>query len=459
MNVALPPTITSLAPRLAAREITAASLVEQCLKQIDRHDRQLNAFITVMADSARAAAAAADREIATGAWRGPLHGIPISIKDLIDIEGLATTAGSKVRAQHRATADAPVVTRLRNAGAIVVGKTNLHEFAFGTTSEDSAFGPVRNPHDPARSAGGSSGGAAAAIVTGMCHASVGTDTGGSVRIPAAACGVVGFKPTYDRIPCDGVVPLSTLLDHVGPLTLTVRDAWLMYQVMRGNPRPGSLLETPLAGRRLGVLHRYFVERLEDEVEPVFAAALDSLSRAGAELVDVDIPHADDIQPIYLHIVLPEAAVYHAATLEARPEDYTPNVRIRLEMGRYVLAEDYLRALRGREVLRAEVQRALAHVDALALPTLPIAAPLIGATTVTIGGTQEPLRNAMLRLTQPFNLTGNPAITIPCGQTTAGLPCGLQLVGGHTASATLFQLAAACEAQMSGVPGSALGGSG
>jgi len=459
MTVVPPETIASLAPQLAARDITATVLVERCLKRIERHDRELNAFITVMAESALAAAADADREIAAGAWRGPLHGVPISIKDLIDVEGLPTTAGSKVRGAHRATSDAPVVSRLRAAGAIVIGKTNLHEFAFGTTSEDSAFGPVRHPYDPSRGAGGSSGGAAAAIVTGMCHASVGTDTGGSVRIPAAACGLVGFKPTFDRIPCDGVVPLSTLLDHVGPLTLTVQDAWLMYQAMRGNPRPGSVLEVPIAGRRFGVLRRYFAERLEDEVAPVFGAALERMAQAGAELVDVDIPHADHIQPIYLHIVLPEAAAYHAAMLDARPDDYTPNVRIRLEMGRYVLAEDYLRALRGRDVLRVEVTRALQQVDALVLPTLPIVAPVIGAATVRIGGSAEPVRNAMLRLTQPFNLTGNPAITIPCGRTTAGLPCGLQLVGAHDASTILFQLAAACEAQMGGAPGSVLGGSG
>lgn len=454
-----PLTIAALAPRLAARELTAVSLVERCLEQIDRHDRELNTFITVMADSALAAARAADHEIATGRYRGPLHGVPISIKDLIDIQGLATTAASKVRAGHRADADAPVVARLRAAGAIVIGKTNLHEFAFGTTSEDSAFGPVRNPYDRSRGAGGSSGGSAASIVTGMCHGSVGTDTGGSIRIPAAACGIVGFKPTFGRVPCDGVVPLSTLLDHVGPLTLTVQDAWLMYQAMRGNARPAPLLEPPLTGRRLGVLRRYFVERLEDEVAPVFGAALTTLGGAGAQLIDIDIPHADEIQPIYLHIVLPEAAMYHAATLETRPDDYTPNVRIRLEMGRYVLAEDYLRALRGREVLRGEVQRALEQVDALVLPTLPIGAPAIGASTVTIGGTPEPVRNAMLRLTQLFNLTGNPAVSVPCGRTAAGLPCGLQLVGPHAHGTALLQLAAACEAQTGGAPGSVLGGSG
>ena len=435
------------------------ALVEECLRQIERHDRALNAFITVTAESARATAAAADRDIAAGGWRGPLHGVPISIKDLIDMEGLPTTAGSNLRRQHRASASAPVVTRLEDAGAVIVGKTNLHEFAFGTTSEDSAFGPVRNPYDSARAAGGSSGGAAAAIVAGMCHASVGTDTGGSVRIPAAACGLVGFKPPFDGIPCDGVVPLSASFDHVGPLALSVQDAWLMYQAMRANPRPGSLLDVPLSGRRLGLLRRYFAERLEDGVDAVFAAAVETLRNAGASIVEVEIPHADQIQPIYLHVVLPEAATYHATSLERHPEAYTPNVRIRLEMGRYVLAEDYLRALRGRELLRAEVRRALADVDVLVLPTLPIAAPLIGATTARIGGAEEPVRNAMLRGTQLFNMTGHPAITIPCGLTPAGLPCGLQLVADHAESTALFQLAAACERQMGGASGSEFGGSG
>ncbi len=336
---------------------------------------------------------------------------------------------------------------LRDAGAVLIGKTNLHEFAFGTTSDDSAFGAVRNPHDPSRSPGGSSGGSAVGIVTGMSVASIGTDTGGSIRIPSAACGTVGLKPTWGEVPCDGVVPLSPSLDHVGPLARSVADAWLIYLVLRGEataarwPLPAP---RPVKGLRLGVPRRYFHDVLDDEVRARFAASLAWLRHAGAETVDVDIPHAPGIAPVYLHASLPEAAAYHAHSLESAPERYTKNVRLRLEMGRYVLAEDYVRAQAARAVLRAEVDAALAGCDALVLPTLPIPAPPIGASTVDVAGTPQPVRSMMLRMTQLFNLTGHPAISLPMGETAAGLPCGLQLVGRLNDTEGLLATAAACE---------------
>ena len=431
----LPP-IAELAPRIERGALTVEALTRSCLDAIAAHG-QLNAFITVLGDSALAQAQAADREIAQGRYRGPLHGIPISIKDLIDLKGVATTAASRVRVGHVASKDAPVIARLREAGAVFMGKTNLHEFAFGVTNEDSAFGPARNPHDPDRSPGGSSGGSAASIVAGMCAASVGTDTGGSIRIPASACGIVGLKPQRGDLSCAGVVPLSPTLDHVGPMTRSVRDARLLFDVMRGAPPSAP---QPVSAPRLGLPRRYFLDRLDGEVRRLFDATVLRLCEAGCIVEDVDIPHANDITPVYLHVSLAEAARYHAPALEARPEEYTQPVRLRLELGRYVLAEDYLRALHGRRVLRTEVDAALAGRDGLVLPTLPIPAPPLGAASVPIESGTEPVRNALLRLTQLFNLTGHPSISIPCGTTRGGLPCGCQLVGPHGHTLRLLDLA-------------------
>ncbi len=448
--------IADVAPLVERRELTAEALVRACLDAIADANGRLNAFITVLGDEALAQARTADGEIAAGRYRGPLHGIPISIKDVIDLKGIPTTAASRVRIGHVAAKDAPVIARLREAGAIFIGKTNLHEFAFGVTSEDSAFGPARNPHDPERSPGGSSGGSAAAIVAGMSLASVGTDTGGSIRIPAAACGIVGLKPQRGDLSCAGVVPLSPTLDHVGPMTRSVGDARLMYNVMRGAAREGA--PQPVAAPpRLGLPRRYFLDRLDTEVRRAFEATLARLGDAGCVLEDVDIRHAGDIAPVYLHVSLAEAARYHAPALDTKPQDYTKPVRLRLELGRYVLAEDYLRALHGRRVLRAEVDAALAGRDGLILPTLPIPAPPIGAATVPIETGSEPVRSALLRLTQLFNLTGHPAISIPCGTTSDGLPCGCQIVGLHGHTLHLLDLAEMLEPHIATPAGTAAGG--
>ncbi|HKB10123.1 MAG TPA: amidase [Vicinamibacterales bacterium] len=444
-------TIEEFGRRLRAREITSAQITDECLRRIERADSQLNAFIRVTADEARRQADDADREIAAGRDRGPLHGVPISIKDLLDVRGLPTTAASQVREGHVASRDAATITHLRQAGAVFVGKTNLHEFAFGTTNEDSAFGPARNPHDPSRSPGGSSGGSAASVAAGMALATIGTDTGGSVRIPAAACGIVGLKPTLGEVSTDGVVPLSHTLDHVGPLTLTVADASLVFHALLGDAHAVPPAPLPPHSIRLAIPRGYFLEALDDEVRRRFEEAIARLCDAGVHVDEIDIHHAGDIAPIYLHLVLSDAAAYHAATLDAMPERYTPNVRIRLEMGRYVLAEDYVRALAGREVLRREVDAALAQHDALILPTLPIPAPPIGASTVAVGSKTEPVRNIMLRLTQPFNVTGHPAISIPAGTTSAGLPCAVQLVGGRMQTDALLKVALACEPQITPGP--------
>jgi aspartyl-tRNA(Asn)/glutamyl-tRNA(Gln) amidotransferase subunit A len=444
-------TIEQFGRRLRAGEITSVRATEDCLRRIEADNPRLNAFITVTVDEAMRQAHAADRELADGNDRGPLHGVPISIKDLLDMRGLATTAASKVREGHIAERDAPTIAHLRMAGAVLVGKTNLHEFAFGTTNEDSAFGPARNPHDPQRSPGGSSGGSAASVAAGMALATIGTDTGGSIRIPSAACGIVGLKPSLGEVSIDGVVPLSRTLDHVGPLALSVTDACLVYHALLGDAAAQPPAAMPMRGLRLAVPRKYFCEMLDAEVRARFEEALDRLRSAGARIDDIEIQHATEIATVYLHLVLSDAAAYHAATLDSMPDKYTPNVRIRLEMGRYVLAEDYVRALAGRERLRREVDGSLAEHDALILPTLPIPAPAIGASTVEINGAAEPVRNLMLRLTQPFNVTGHPAISIPSGTNAAGLPCAVQLVGLRMQTDALIGVALACEPHIAGVP--------
>lgn len=442
----LDPTIASLAPRVKRGDLAAERLAEDALEIVARLNPRLNAFIAVTADDALAGAREADKEIAAGRWRGPLHGMPISVKDLIDIAGLPTTAASRLRDGEVATRDAPVVTHLRAAGAVLVGKTNLHEFAFGTTTEDSGWGPARHPLDEARSPGGSSGGSAIAVRTGMSLASIGTDTGGSIRIPAAACGVVGLKPGWGEISAEGVIPLSRQLDHVGPLARSVADAALLYDVLRGQGSttlPGEPAAT-LEGLTIAVLDGYFLDRLAEDVDAGVAAAFDAIHQGGATVLSTQVAHAQDISPVYLHLVLADAAAYHARTLERRPHAYTDNVRIRLEMGRHVLAEDYARALRGRAILRREVDRALEGVDALILPALSIEAPLIGAARVPVKGGDESVRNAMLRCTQPFNVTGHPAISLPCGVSRRGLPIGLQIVGRIGRTADLLRVAGAIE---------------
>src|SRR5579864_500221 len=281
------PTIDEFGRKLRARDISAVEITDECLKRIDADNGRLNAFILVMADEARRQARDADRELAAGRDRGPLHGVPVSIKDLFDIRGTATSAASLVRQGHMADRDAAAIAHLRRAGAILIGKTNLHEFAFGTTNEDSAFGPARNPHDSARSPGGSSGGSAASLAAGMALAALGTDTGGSIRIPAAACGTVGLKPTYGEVSADGVVPLSRALDHVGPLTRDVTDGWLVYRALLGDHAPRPLPASPAAGLRLAVPRRYFCDVLDVDVRARFEASVEALRTAGARLDDTD----------------------------------------------------------------------------------------------------------------------------------------------------------------------------
>jgi len=455
----IPGSLVDAAQRIERRELSPLELTHACLERINTRNGALNAFITVLADQAIADATRAEAEIANGKYRGPLHGIPVSIKDLVDVAGTRTSSGSAVPAPH-AQHDAPVVAHLRRAGAVIVGKTNLHEFAFGTTSDETAFGAVRNPFDTSRSAGGSSGGAAVAIVEGMCLGSLGTDTGGSIRIPSAACGITGLKPTFGEISCEQVVPLSTSLDHVGPMTRTVEDAALLYTAMRdGTVDAANRPTSPDAALWLGVPVPYFFDALDPDVRRLFNEARTRLERAGHSVQDVAIAHAERTADVYLHIVLPEAAWYHAPLLAAHSAQYSPGVRLRLEMGGYILAEDYARAMHARSVLRRAVDRALEGVDALMLPAMAIPAPPLGAASVDVGGHTQSVRAIMLRLTQLFNVTGHPAIAIPCGRGADGLPRGLQLVGHRGGTERLLAVAAAIERQIVGGAGSVGGGVG
>jgi aspartyl-tRNA(Asn)/glutamyl-tRNA(Gln) amidotransferase subunit A len=424
------------------REPVSKSVAE-AFERIAALNPVLNAFITTFEDEAMAEARVLDAELRRGISRGPLHGRTISIKDLIDLKGSPTTAASLARRGHVAGDDARVVTRLREAGAVIIGKCNLHELALGTTSDESAFGAVHNPRDPSRSPGGSSGGSAAAVAAGLGWASIGTDTGGSIRIPAAACGIVGLKPTFGEVPTTGVVPLSVSLDHVGPLAQTVRDTWAVYAALVAAPPPPESAE-PIQHLRLGRLGGYFLEKLHADVRGRFDEALERMIAAGANIATVELGRAPDIATTYVNVVLPEAYAYYAEPLAATPDLFSNGIRERLGMGRRISRDDYVKAQGDRALLRAAVDAALSGCDALVLPTVPLPAQKIGSTSATLEAVEEPLRPLTLRLTQLFNLTGHPAISLPIGDTSDGMPCGLQLVGRRHHTAELLRVALTCE---------------
>jgi aspartyl-tRNA(Asn)/glutamyl-tRNA(Gln) amidotransferase subunit A len=436
-------TISDAGAALRAGRLRSIDLVDASLDAIARLNKTTNAFIRVDAEEARAQAAERDRELAQGHDRGPLHGIPISLKDLVDEAGRITTAASRVLADNVASADATIVTRLREAGAISIGKTNMHEFALGTTSEDSAFGAVRNPLDLARSAGGSSGGAAVAVATGMGLAAIGSDTGGSIRIPSACCGIVGLKPSFGEVPIDGVVALSKSFDHVGPLALSVQDAAIVWAALTNRPVPPAAPATP-AGLQLCTLDGYFDSPLAPEVRAAFDRALGRLGSAGVTLLHAPF-EAARIPEIYVNTVLPEAAHFHQRWLDSHRDAYSPTVRARLEAGRSIPAVAYLAARLYAASLRHAIEFMLERCDALVLPTLPIVAPPLGAGDLVIDPelqTTMPVRSAMLKHTQPFNLSGHPAISLPIE--SPGLPVGLQLVGRLNQTERLLGVAGACE---------------
>jgi len=424
--------VRECARQLRDGRVRARDLVERCLERIEALQPATNAFIAVDPADARASADRADAELRSGVDRGLLHGLPLSLKDLFDQQGAVTTAGSR-SLSHRPPHDAPAVAALRQHGIVFAGRCNMHEFAMGTTSEDSGFGAVRHPRDPMRSAGGSSGGSAVAVATGMSIASIGSDTGGSIRIPAAACGVVGLKPAWGEVSLDGVVPLSPSLDTVGPLACSVDDAWWVLQGL--HPRDlAALPDAPAIGTlRIGVLRRFGWQRIEEPVREGVDQALARLVAGGGHLEDVPFACESLVVPTYVTILIREALDYHGPRLPSLGSLYTPAVRERLGTATRPSPEAYRQALADREQIARAVAELLARVDVLALPGMAILPPLIGQSHVHWPDGDEVMRAALLRLTQPFNLSRHAALVLPAGHSAEGWPFSLQLVGRSTTS--------------------------
>jgi aspartyl-tRNA(Asn)/glutamyl-tRNA(Gln) amidotransferase subunit A len=452
--------IAQIAKLFRMRKLSPVELTKLMLARIEHLNPKLNAYITVTAELALAQAKKAEAELFAPRGRrghrdrGPLHGIPISLKDNIYTSGIRTTAGSKILKDFIPRDDAVVVAQLKQAGAVILGKTNMHEFAYGVTSNNPHYGPIRNPWDLERIPGGSSGGSAAAVAAGLCYGSIGTDTGGSIRIPASLCGVVGLKPTWGRISCEGVVPLSPALDCTGPLARTVRDAAILtgalyFRVGREPDlsKPATLRVNP---RKicLGIPRQLFFDALSTEVRKAFDSAVRDLCKAGMTTTDISIPLLDEAEDTGNHIAWVEATLFHSQQgyFPARASDYGEDVRSRLEMGARVSALDYLQALEIQKQLVVQLHMALAEsdADAIIVPTTPIVAPLINEETTRIGAHEYPTRALLLRLNRPANLAGVPAISLPCGFSPSGLPIGLQIIGGVSSEAVLLRIAQAYE---------------
>jgi aspartyl-tRNA(Asn)/glutamyl-tRNA(Gln) amidotransferase subunit A len=443
--------ITDLAPRLARRELSPLELTEACLRRIDDLDSRINAFITVLADSAVEEARRAEEEIQRGSYRGPLHGVPIAHKDLLYTRGIRTTAGSKVLSDFVPEEDAAVVTRLKEAGTVLLGKLNLHEFAAGGTSENPHYGPVHNPWQQDHNPGGSSGGSAAALAAGMCFGTSGTDTAGSIRIPSHSCGTTGIKGTYGRVSCFGVIPLSWSLDHCGPMTRTASDAALMLNVMAGFDRRdfGSVdrpiedyaagLDQSIRGLRIGVPTSYFSENLQPEVEAAWRGAIDALVQMGASPVEVKFTTLGDAQRVGMTIVRAEMAAFHREWFARQPDDYTPNAHDRFAQARALGSVEFVQAQRDRVPMRAELWSVFDRVDVLVTPAMPVTAARIGAEAVQVDGRTWDTATHATRFTYPFNISGFPAMTVPCGFDRHGLPIGLQLAAAPWQEALLLRV--------------------
>jgi len=442
--------ISELGPRLRRKEISPVEIARECLRRIEEQNPALNAFITVARESALAEARQAEAEILSGGWRGPLHGIPIALKDLIDTAGLRTTSASKLHEHRVPAADAEVVRRLRRAGAVILGKNNLHEFAYGGSSLVSYFGDVHNPWNHERIAGGSSGGSAAAVAAGLAVAAIGTDTAGSIREPSALCGCVGLKATYGRVSSRGVTPLSSSLDHVGPIAATVADAAIVLQAIAGYDAADvtsaeiaitdyvSALGEGAKGLRVGVLRRYFFDDLDPEVAAAIEDALHGLQTLAAEIKEVEVAVPTDRT-----LQAAESYAYHAENVAKHPDLYQPETLRRIRSGEKATAAEYIERRQELEQVRRSIRGVFADVDLLVAPTTPMPAPGIAE----LNANPDALRPAELRLlrnTRPFNVWGLPAISIPCGFTEGGLPIGLQIAGPHWREDLVLRLAHAYE---------------
>lgn len=438
------------------KDVSSVELTEACLARIDRYDRSINAFITLTREQALAAARDMDAELKRGTRRGPLHGIPIALKDNIDTAGVRTTAASGVFKDRVPTEDADVVVRLKKAGAILLGKLNLHEFALGGTSAVTYFGPVHNPWALDRVAGGSSGGSAAAIAADLCFGTLGTDTGGSIRIPASLCGIVGFKPTYGRVSNRGVVPMAWTLDHVGPMCKTVEDAALMLTAIAGHDAldPTSVdaqvadysraIRTSTSKLRVGVARTPFFDNLNPEVAKAVEAALEVVRKLTASVTDVQVPPTGNIADVWN----PEIYAYHTPWITKTPELYQQATRNLIQGAGKASSATYAQARRQVDVVRREIRKVFTTVDLLITPTQRgVAQPIVPPQQVPAGGrggAPVAAGGGGLVNTAAFDIYGLPTISLPCGFSASGLPIGLQISGNHFAESTVLALAHAYE---------------
>jgi aspartyl-tRNA(Asn)/glutamyl-tRNA(Gln) amidotransferase subunit A len=438
----VPFTICELSRKIRGRSISPVELTHDCLDRIDKLNSKLNAYITVTAENALDRARLAEREIYRGMYLGPLHGIPIGIKDIIDTAGVRTTAASALFKDRVPAEDAEVVRRLRAGGAIILGKQNLHEFAYGGSSMISYFGEVHNPWDTTRIAGGSSGGSAASVAAGLGFAAVGTDTAGSIRLPAAFCGIVGLKATYGRVSAKRVIPLSSSYDHVGPLANSVYDAALMLQVLTGRgsgdpcaePSFISAFDELPSKLRIGVPRAFFFEDLHPEVAEAVEKAIEVFSGLRTEIHDVELEVPTDRT-----LSSAEAYAYHESYVASSPELYQPATLARIKSGAKTSASDILRASRELQASRDAIRKIFEEVEVLLTPTVPIPPPAIAS----LREKPDDLRRQellMLRNTRPFNVWGIPAISLPCGFTKDGMPIGLQLASAPWQGKLLLQAA-------------------
>jgi aspartyl-tRNA(Asn)/glutamyl-tRNA(Gln) amidotransferase subunit A len=415
--------IAETAVQVRRQKISPVELVRECLERIDRLNPTLNAFITVTAESALAEAQEAEREIQAGNWRGPLHGIPIGLKDLIDTVGVKTTAASAVFHDRVPNEDADVVKKLKSAGAVLIGKQNLHEFAYGGSSLISHFGPVRNPVNPEFVAGGSSGGSAAAVASGMCYAAIGTDTAGSIREPAAICGVVGLKPSYGLVSTRGIIPLSQSLDHAGPITRTVQDAAIVLDAIAGTSEDYSQdLNAGIRDFVLGVPRKYFYEDLDSDIAAAIEGAIECLAGTVKEVREVECPVDQDRT-----VFNAESHAYHRDKLASSADLYDPETLRRLRTADAVSETEYQNALAELKRARQKIGEAFRDVDLLVTPAVPAPTPRISDLLKDISQLR-PAEMVLLRNTRPVNLWGLPAISVPCGLNSQGFPIGLQIIG-------------------------------
>jgi aspartyl-tRNA(Asn)/glutamyl-tRNA(Gln) amidotransferase subunit A len=450
-------TLTELAAAIAARKISAVEATGSCLERISRLDGRLRAFITLDADGALARARGLDADLAAGRRHGPLHGVPLAYKDLCHVPGLPTSCGTRTAEYFTSEAACTAVARLTAAGAVTLGKLNMSELALGPFGDNPHHGNVDNPHKRGHAAGGSSSGSGAAVAAGLAFGALGSDTGGSIRLPAACCGIVGIKPTYGRVSRAGAMPLSWSLDHLGPMTRTVRDGAFMLELVAGadpldatsSPHPvGALvaaLERPLAGLRVALPENYYFDGVTPEVRAAVEGAARLLQSRGAHVRTLRVPDPATLGDVANILARSESAVIHARAVRERPHELGAAVRGRLEVGFHISAHDYLQAGRLRARLAREfIAEVFAEVDALLAPTIPEPAPALAA--VTAGSVDEIVRRMgrFSRLTRPFNALGLPVVSLPCGAAADGRPLGLQIVGRPFDEATVLRLAHAVE---------------